>query len=165
MPQSAPLPSCARTQVPVSYTILRLGKLVSRSCMPPGAPSLGSPVHTRLQRSSFPESSFPATCGFFLADEVACVVPEVCKQVCGTEVGCSNIAYPQLVVKLMPNGESWQWVAFGQACGDFLWEGRLLPVLHHLEHTLEWPWPDSSCWPQVCVDSCWQSCWLPSCPL
>ncbi|XP_037065942.1 sodium/glucose cotransporter 2 isoform X2 [Peromyscus leucopus] len=37
-------------------------------------------------------------------DEVACVVPEVCKQVCGTEVGCSNIAYPQLVVKLMPNG-------------------------------------------------------------
>lgn len=24
---------------------------------------------------------------------------------CGTEVGCSNIAYPRLVVKLMPNGE------------------------------------------------------------
>nr|XP_058892641.1 sodium/glucose cotransporter 2 isoform X2 [Kogia breviceps] len=38
-------------------------------------------------------------------DEVACVVPEVCKRVCGTEVGCSNIAYPRLVVKLMPNGE------------------------------------------------------------
>ncbi|NP_001125293.1 sodium/glucose cotransporter 2 [Pongo abelii] len=37
-------------------------------------------------------------------DEVACVVPEVCRHVCGTEVGCSNIAYPQLVVKLMPNG-------------------------------------------------------------
>ncbi|EGW13088.1 sodium/glucose cotransporter 2 [Cricetulus griseus] len=37
-------------------------------------------------------------------DEVACVVPEVCKRVCGTEVGCSNIAYPQLVVRLMPNG-------------------------------------------------------------
>ncbi|XP_043770766.1 sodium/glucose cotransporter 2 isoform X1 [Cervus elaphus] len=37
-------------------------------------------------------------------DEVACVVPEVCKRVCGTEVGCSNIAYPRLVVKLMPNG-------------------------------------------------------------
>ncbi|KAI4551911.1 hypothetical protein MJT46_020142 [Ovis ammon polii x Ovis aries] len=36
---------------------------------------------------------------------VACVVPEVCKRVCGTEVGCSNIAYPRLVVKLMPNGE------------------------------------------------------------
>lgn len=33
------------------------------------------------------------------------MVPEVCKRVCGTEVGCSNIAYPRLVVKLMPNGE------------------------------------------------------------
>ncbi|KAK2489022.1 hypothetical protein MC885_010790 [Smutsia gigantea] len=37
-------------------------------------------------------------------DEVACVVPEVCKRICGTEVGCSNIAYPRLVVKLMPSG-------------------------------------------------------------
>ncbi|XP_057343157.1 sodium/glucose cotransporter 2 isoform X8 [Manis pentadactyla] len=37
-------------------------------------------------------------------DEVACVVPEVCRRVCGTEVGCSNIAYPRLVVKLMPSG-------------------------------------------------------------
>lgn len=33
------------------------------------------------------------------------MVPEVCKRVCGTEVGCSNIAYPRLVVKLMPNGK------------------------------------------------------------
>ncbi|XP_064449096.1 sodium/glucose cotransporter 2 isoform X4 [Mirounga angustirostris] len=40
-------------------------------------------------------------------DEVACVAPEVCKRVCGTEVGCSNIAYPRLVVKLMPNGKGW----------------------------------------------------------
>ncbi|XP_074921998.1 sodium/glucose cotransporter 2 isoform X2 [Chelonoidis abingdonii] len=37
-------------------------------------------------------------------DEVACVVPEDCKQICGTEVGCSNIAYPKLVVTLMPAG-------------------------------------------------------------
>uniref|UniRef100_A0A8D3ED78 Sodium/glucose cotransporter 2 n=1 Tax=Scophthalmus maximus TaxID=52904 RepID=A0A8D3ED78_SCOMX len=37
-------------------------------------------------------------------DEVGCVVPEVCKMVCGTEVGCSNIAYPKLVVSVMPNG-------------------------------------------------------------
>ncbi|XP_075785070.1 sodium/glucose cotransporter 2 isoform X2 [Pelodiscus sinensis] len=38
------------------------------------------------------------------ADEVACVVPEECKRICGTEVGCSNIAYPKLVVELMPAG-------------------------------------------------------------
>ncbi|XP_023689201.1 sodium/glucose cotransporter 2 isoform X1 [Paramormyrops kingsleyae] len=37
-------------------------------------------------------------------DEVACVVPEICKRVCGTEVGCSNIAYPKLVVSVMPDG-------------------------------------------------------------
>uniref|UniRef100_A0A670JG51 Sodium/glucose cotransporter 2 n=1 Tax=Podarcis muralis TaxID=64176 RepID=A0A670JG51_PODMU len=37
-------------------------------------------------------------------DEVACVIPEECKRICGTEVGCSNIAYPKLVVSLMPSG-------------------------------------------------------------
>ncbi|MBN3305182.1 SC5A2 protein, partial [Amia calva] len=37
-------------------------------------------------------------------DEVACVVPEECKKICDTEVGCSNIAYPKLVVSIMPNG-------------------------------------------------------------
>ncbi|XP_043942551.1 sodium/glucose cotransporter 2 [Protopterus annectens] len=37
-------------------------------------------------------------------DEVGCVIPEECKRICGTEVGCSNIAYPKLVVSLMPIG-------------------------------------------------------------
>ncbi|XP_074523825.1 sodium/glucose cotransporter 4 [Halichoeres trimaculatus] len=37
-------------------------------------------------------------------DEVGCVDPEVCKSVCGASVGCSNIAYPKLVVELMPVG-------------------------------------------------------------
>ncbi|KGL79202.1 Sodium/glucose cotransporter 1, partial [Tinamus guttatus] len=37
-------------------------------------------------------------------DVVACVVPEICKQQCGTSVGCTNIAYPKMVVELMPNG-------------------------------------------------------------
>uniref|UniRef100_H3CHT6 Solute carrier family 5 member 9 n=1 Tax=Tetraodon nigroviridis TaxID=99883 RepID=H3CHT6_TETNG len=40
----------------------------------------------------------------FPADEVACVDPAVCKSICGAEVGCSNIAYPKLVVELMPVG-------------------------------------------------------------
>uniref|UniRef100_A0A452RS56 Sodium/glucose cotransporter 1 n=1 Tax=Ursus americanus TaxID=9643 RepID=A0A452RS56_URSAM len=39
-------------------------------------------------------------------DKVACTVPSECKKYCGTEVGCTNIAYPTLVVELMPNGES-----------------------------------------------------------
>ncbi|NXQ10763.1 SC5A9 protein, partial [Peucedramus taeniatus] len=37
-------------------------------------------------------------------DEVACVDPEICKRICGTAVGCSNIAYPKLVIELMPDG-------------------------------------------------------------
>ncbi|KFQ62208.1 Sodium/glucose cotransporter 1, partial [Pelecanus crispus] len=37
-------------------------------------------------------------------DVVACVVPEVCQQYCGTAVGCTNIAYPKMVVELMPDG-------------------------------------------------------------
>uniref|UniRef100_A0A8C0F166 Sodium/mannose cotransporter SLC5A10 n=1 Tax=Bubo bubo TaxID=30461 RepID=A0A8C0F166_BUBBB len=37
-------------------------------------------------------------------DTVACVDPEECARVCGAAVGCSNIAYPKLVVELMPSG-------------------------------------------------------------
>ncbi|RXN38397.1 sodium glucose cotransporter 1 [Labeo rohita] len=37
-------------------------------------------------------------------DEIACVDPAECDYYCGTSVGCSNIAYPKLVVDLMPNG-------------------------------------------------------------
>lgn len=38
------------------------------------------------------------------ADEVACVDPEECSRICGASVGCTNTAYPRLVVQLMPNG-------------------------------------------------------------
>ncbi|NWW77207.1 SC5AA protein, partial [Climacteris rufus] len=37
-------------------------------------------------------------------DTVGCVDPEECTRVCGAAVGCSNIAYPKLVVELMPSG-------------------------------------------------------------
>ncbi|XP_037683205.1 sodium/glucose cotransporter 4 isoform X2 [Choloepus didactylus] len=37
-------------------------------------------------------------------DEVGCVDPDVCQRICGTRVGCSNIAYPKLVMSLMPIG-------------------------------------------------------------
>ncbi|NXD22766.1 SC5A9 protein, partial [Spelaeornis formosus] len=37
-------------------------------------------------------------------DEVGCVHPDICKRVCGAAVGCSNIAYPKLVIELMPDG-------------------------------------------------------------
>lgn len=38
-------------------------------------------------------------------DDVACVDPDSCKAVCDNPVGCSNIAYPKLVLELMPYGK------------------------------------------------------------
>ncbi|XP_026072154.1 sodium/myo-inositol cotransporter 2 [Carassius auratus] len=37
-------------------------------------------------------------------DEVGCGDPDVCKQVCGNPVGCSDIAYAKLVMELLPAG-------------------------------------------------------------
>ncbi|XP_043833979.1 sodium/glucose cotransporter 5 isoform X1 [Dromiciops gliroides] len=37
-------------------------------------------------------------------DDVGCVVTSECLRACGAEVGCSNIAYPKLVMELMPMG-------------------------------------------------------------
>ncbi|KAK3084533.1 hypothetical protein FSP39_014856 [Pinctada imbricata] len=39
-------------------------------------------------------------------DEVACVNPATCKLICDNEAGCSNIAYPKLVLQLLPTGNS-----------------------------------------------------------
>ncbi|MEQ2285186.1 Sodium/glucose cotransporter 1 [Ameca splendens] len=38
------------------------------------------------------------------SDVVACVDPDECQKHCGASVGCSNVAYPKLVLDLMPNG-------------------------------------------------------------
>ncbi|XP_013386157.1 sodium/glucose cotransporter 5 [Lingula anatina] len=37
-------------------------------------------------------------------EEVACVDPAECEKYCGNPVGCSNIAYPKLVLTLLPVG-------------------------------------------------------------
>ena len=37
-------------------------------------------------------------------DEVGCADPDVCKEVCGNPVGCSDIAYAKLVMELLPDG-------------------------------------------------------------
>uniref|UniRef100_A0A8C1JFV0 Solute carrier family 5 member 3a n=1 Tax=Cyprinus carpio TaxID=7962 RepID=A0A8C1JFV0_CYPCA len=38
------------------------------------------------------------------ADELACISPEHCMQVCNSKAGCTNIAYPRLVMNVMPVG-------------------------------------------------------------
>ncbi|XP_029459390.1 sodium/myo-inositol cotransporter [Rhinatrema bivittatum] len=37
-------------------------------------------------------------------DDIACINPEHCLQVCGSRAGCSNIAYPRLVMRILPVG-------------------------------------------------------------
>ncbi|XP_069135421.1 sodium/glucose cotransporter 4-like [Argopecten irradians] len=37
-------------------------------------------------------------------NEVGCADPDVCMQVCGSRAGCTNIAFPRLVLKIMPVG-------------------------------------------------------------
>ena len=39
-------------------------------------------------------------------DTVGCADPDECREVCDIESGCTNIAYPMLVLELMPTG--WQ---------------------------------------------------------
>lgn len=39
------------------------------------------------------------------ADQVACAIPDICKKVCGNPSGCSDIAYPKLVLELLPIGK------------------------------------------------------------
>lgn len=40
----------------------------------------------------------------FFADELICISPEHCMEVCGSPAGCSNVAYPRLVMSVMPVG-------------------------------------------------------------
>ncbi|XP_027863798.1 sodium/myo-inositol cotransporter-like [Xiphophorus couchianus] len=37
-------------------------------------------------------------------DQLACIGPDHCMQVCGSAAGCSNVAYPRLVMSVMPVG-------------------------------------------------------------
>ena len=43
---------------------------------------------------------------YVCTDQVACADPAVCESVCQSRVGCTNIAYPMLVLELLPSGET-----------------------------------------------------------
>lgn len=40
----------------------------------------------------------------FFKDEIGCADPDLCERVCDSRAGCTNIAYPTLVIRLMPVG-------------------------------------------------------------
>ncbi|NXH48145.1 SC5A2 protein, partial [Dicaeum eximium] len=37
-------------------------------------------------------------------DVIGCADPQVCSRACGSALGCSNVAYPRLVLSLLPQG-------------------------------------------------------------
>ena len=39
-------------------------------------------------------------------DRVGCADPVKCEEICGSPSGCTNIAYAELVIKLMPTGNN-----------------------------------------------------------
>ncbi len=43
---------------------------------------------------------------YSIVDEVACADEASCMAACGSPVGCSNIAYPKLVLQILPLGRS-----------------------------------------------------------
>lgn len=51
-----------------------------------------------------------------VSDLVACADPDICQKICGNPSGCSDIAYPKLVLELLPVGKSLLMV--GLACGS-----------------------------------------------
>lgn len=42
---------------------------------------------------------------FIFIETVACADPETCLRVCDNAAGCSNVAYPQLILGLAPIGK------------------------------------------------------------
>ena len=44
------------------------------------------------------------SCDNYITDEVGCGDPDQCMEICGSKAGCTNIAYPKLVLKIMPVG-------------------------------------------------------------
>ena len=53
-------------------------------------------------QQSFNDSKFFT---YSYPDEVGCVVPELCEKICENPRSCSDIAYPKIVMELLPTGK------------------------------------------------------------
>lgn len=71
-------------------------------------------------------------------DSVACVDPDDCMRECQSETGCTNVAYPKLVVNVMPTGNELM-VALLHGVGCQL-------PLPPPPHFLPFPTPGSGCY-------------------
>ena len=67
----------------------------------------------RFSQNSLPRFSLPqllpfcrvfSICLCAISDQIACSDPDVCNDICENKSGCTNIAYPLLVLNLLPSG-------------------------------------------------------------
>lgn len=63
------------------------------------------------------------------ADEVACADPELCKQICGNSVGCSDIAYTKLVMELLPAGQKRLFIVISFPLTQMVFSVQTVPFL------------------------------------
>nr|WLN44350.1 AAT10 [Sinonovacula rivularis] len=65
----------------------------------------GTLLAATLKFASFPMFVIPGMISRILyTDEVACAEPEKCMEACNSPSGCSDIAYPLLVLRILPEG-------------------------------------------------------------
>lgn len=60
----------------------------------------------------------------YITETVGCSDPAICMEVCGSPSGCSNVAYPQLVINLMPPGEFFIHLRYPLLTLRWITEGR-----------------------------------------
>lgn len=75
-----------------------------------------------------------------ISDLVACADPEICQKICGNPSGCSDIAYPKLVLELLPVGKSLLMVLalVGLAHGSHRYLGGKFREENTLELSFQW---------------------------
>ncbi|XP_059988887.1 sodium/mannose cotransporter SLC5A10 isoform X1 [Lagenorhynchus albirostris] len=93
----------SRVLFPVSQVGRKSMQMLSCPVAEVGSGPCWEPPRQRWGRSD-PTSGACKEPGVDGADDVGCVVPSECLRACGAEIGCSNIAYPKLVLELMPTG-------------------------------------------------------------
>jgi hypothetical protein len=57
---------------------------------------------------------------WYFLDEVACADPVTCKSVCDNPGGCTNLAYPKLVMELLPTGARGLMVRFSKTNAELI---------------------------------------------
>ena len=80
---------------------------------------------------------------------MACASPELCKEICGSEAGCTNMAFIKLVTELMPVGLRYSITCCtNMTFVKLVTELMKVDLMYYRLHAPTWPsssWSRSSC--------------------